>query len=238
MWSVSFGGKCTLFTKLKGGLTAASNQTVTQTLHPAGFSQCWYETTRPTLPLLSKYPSCAFVMSHTLSASEGAWDSPSVGLFVTVVQGLEALLFLLLAEAGGVGHFKEGRCELHQPARVDGGHLTHVLLCSQHQLVVHNPVDKEFEKSDSAQLARKIYFLFRCGTVNWNADIPLRLPVEQSTGGVDVNNLLVYQGSVALLRIFFGRIPEETTADGFLDSHSSFTTRYYIQFMSREKRTC
>lgn len=102
--------------------------------------------------------------------------------------------------------------------------------------MVHNPVDKEFEKSDSAQLARKIYFLFRCGTVN--ADIPLRLPVEQSTGGVDVNNLLVYQGSVALLRIFFGRIPEETTADGFLDSHSSFTTRYYIQFMSREKRTC
>lgn len=165
MWSVSFGGKCTLFTKLKGGLTAASNQTVTQTLHPAGFSQCWYETTRPTLPLLSKYPSCAFVMSHILSASEGAWDSPSVGLFVTVVQGLEALLFLLLAEAGGVGHFKEGRCELHQPARVDGGHLTHVLLCSQHQLVVHNPIDKEFEKSGSAQLARKIYFLFRCGTV-------------------------------------------------------------------------
>lgn len=52
---------------------------------------------------------------------------------------------------------------------------------------------------------------------------------------MDIYNLLVYKGSVALLRIFFGCIPEEATADGFLDSHCGFATRYHIQFMSEEK---
>lgn len=73
--------------------------------------------------------SSAFVTSLHLSApSEGAGDPPSVGLLVTVVQRFETLLFLLLAEACGVRHFEEGRRKLHQPARVNGGHLSHILL--------------------------------------------------------------------------------------------------------------
>lgn len=78
-------------------------------------------------------------MLHASTASEGTRDSPSVGFLVTVVQRLQALLFLLLAEASGVRHFEEGWRELHQPARVNGGHLSHVLLGGQHQLVIHNP---------------------------------------------------------------------------------------------------
>lgn len=78
-----------------------------------------------------------------LSSSEGPGYPPGVGLFVAVVQWLQTLLLLLFAEARRVGHFEEGRGELHKPARVDGGHLTHVLLCGEDQLVVDNPADKE-----------------------------------------------------------------------------------------------
>ena len=85
--------------------------------------------------------SAEFVTPRASSAPpEGAGDPPGVGLLVAVVQGLEALLFLLLAEACGVGHLEEGRGELHQPAGVDGGHLPHVLLGGQDQLVIHEPV--------------------------------------------------------------------------------------------------
>lgn len=84
--------------------------------------------------------------SKCSTASEGAGYPPSVGFLISVVQRLEALLFLLLAEARGVGHFEKGRRKLYQPARVNGGHLPHVLLGGQHQLVVHDPVDKKGER--------------------------------------------------------------------------------------------
>lgn len=62
--------------------------------------------------------------------------------------------------------------------------------------------------------------------------VPFRLSVEQSAGGVDVDNLLVDQCSVAFLWILLGCIPEETAADGLLDSHCGFTAGHHIQFMS------
>lgn len=125
------------------------------------------------------------------SSSEGAGNPPGVGLFVAVVQGLEALLFLLFAEARRVGHFEEGGRELHEPARVDGGHLAHVLLCGEDQLVIHHP---------------------------------FRLSIKQGARGVDVDHLLVDQSAVSLLRILFGCISEEATANGLLNTDSCFTT--------------
>lgn len=80
---------------------------------------------------------------HILAPPKGAGDSPSVGLLVTVVEGLEALLLLLFAETRGVGHFEKGRRELYQPAWVNGGHFPHVLFRGQHQLVVHHPMGQE-----------------------------------------------------------------------------------------------
>lgn len=101
-----------------------------------------HPSTRRVRPLLVKGHSVSLSsLSHMSTTPEGTRDSPSVGFLVTVVQRLKALLFLLLAEASGVRHFEEGWSKLHQPARVDGGHLTHVLLGGQHQLMVHNPVD-------------------------------------------------------------------------------------------------
>ena len=73
------------------------------------------------------------------ASSEGAGDSPGVGLLVAVVQRLQFQLLLLPAEAMRVGHSVERWGELHQPAGVDGGHLPHVLLGRQHQLMVHKP---------------------------------------------------------------------------------------------------
>lgn len=49
---------------------------------------------------------------------------------------------------------------------------------------------------------------------------------------MDVNNLLVYEGPVALLGILLSSIPEETAADGLLDPHRGFAARHHIQFMS------
>ncbi len=145
------GGKRTMCTNLKRSEYTAWSRVVmikSSTTMVWPHVQCWYRTMHPTLSSLSKHFPFAFVTSHISTASEGTRDSPSVGLFVTVVQRLEALLFLLLAEACGVGHFEEGRWKLHQPARVDGGHLPHVLLGGQHQLVVHNPEDERGNRSE------------------------------------------------------------------------------------------
>ena len=81
-------------------------------------------------------------MAESSASSEGPRDSPRVRLLVTVVQRLETLVFLQPAEARGVRHLEEGRSELRQPARVNGGHFTHVLLGGQNQLVVHQPKKK------------------------------------------------------------------------------------------------
>lgn len=104
--------------------------------------QCWYRTMHLPSSSLSKHFCFPFVTSHTSTPSEGTRDSPGIGFLVAVVQRLQALLFLLLAEACGVGHFEEGGRKLHQPAGIDGGHLPHVLLGGQHQLVVHDPEEK------------------------------------------------------------------------------------------------
>ena len=65
---------------------------------------------------------------------------------------------------------------------------------------------------------------------------PLRLTVKQGTGRVDVHHLLVDEGTVPFLRVLLGRVPEEPTADGLLDPHSSFPTRHHVQLVS-EKMT-
>lgn len=71
---------------------------------------------------------------------------------------------------------------------------------------------------------------FYDGKQNFVQDVvvPFRLSVEQGTRGVDVDNLLVYECSVALLRILLSCIPEETTADGLLDPHRGFAARHHI----------
>lgn len=66
-------------------------------------------------------------------------------------------------------------------------------------------------------------------------DSPLRLAVEQGTGGVDVHHLLVNEGTVALLGILFGCVPEETTADGLLYTHCGLSTSHHVQFMSENR---
>lgn len=74
-----------------------------------------------------------------MELSEGAGDSPGVGILVFVVEGLDLLLLLLLAEFGRVGELEELRSKLHQPFRVHGGHFSHVFLGSQHKFMVDNP---------------------------------------------------------------------------------------------------
>lgn len=74
-----------------------------------------------------------------VSSSADPGYPPGIWFFILVVQGFETLVFLELAEFGGVRELEERRRKLHQPLRVDCGNLPHVLLCSLHQLVVDNP---------------------------------------------------------------------------------------------------
>ena len=76
-------------------------------------------------------------MRRRLSSAESSRNSPGIGLLVAIVEWLQTLHFLLLAEACGVGDFEESWSKLHQPTGVNCGHLSHVFLCGQHQLVVH-----------------------------------------------------------------------------------------------------
>lgn len=86
-----------------------------------------------------------------LASSEGSGDSPGIWFLVTVVEGLQPLLFLLLAEACGIRHFEESWSELYKPPRVNGGYLPHVLLSGQHKLMVHHPEEKKRVKPALAQ---------------------------------------------------------------------------------------
>lgn len=61
--------------------------------------------------------------------------------------------------------------------------------------------------------------------------LPFRLPVEESTGWMDVDNLLVNKCPIAFLGILLGCIPEEATANGLLDPNCCLPTGHHIQLM-------
>lgn len=67
------------------------------------------------------------------------------------------------------------------------------------------------------------------------AHLPFRLSVEQSTGRMDVDHLLVNQCPVTLLRVFLGSVSKESTADGLLHSDGGLTTGDHIQLVSIRK---
>lgn len=73
---------------------------------------------------------------------ESPRDSPGVGVFILVVQGFDFLLFLLLAEFGGVAEPEKVRGEFDEPLGINGRDLSHVFLGGQHQLMVDNPENK------------------------------------------------------------------------------------------------
>lgn len=108
------------------------------TKNPSVSVQSWHSTTA-----LTRNPCSGSTASRSSTAPEGAGDSPGVWFLVSVVQRLEALLLLLLAEAGGIGDFEESGREFNKPAGIDGRYFPHILLGGQHQLVVHNPVKRE-----------------------------------------------------------------------------------------------
>ena len=62
--------------------------------------------------------------------------------------------------------------------------------------------------------------------------LPFGLSVEKGTGRMDVDHLLVDQRPVTLLWVFFGSVPEESTADGLLHSDCGLTTGHHIQLVS------
>lgn len=64
------------------------------------------------------------------------------------------------------------------------------------------------------------------------AHLPFRLSVEESTGRMDVDHLLVDQRPVTLLRVFLGSVPKEPTADGLLHADCGLATGDHIQLVS------
>lgn len=61
--------------------------------------------------------------------------------------------------------------------------------------------------------------------------LPFWLPVEEGTGWVDVDHLLVNECPIPFLGILLCCIPEEATTNGLLDPNCCLPTRYHIQLM-------
>lgn len=70
--------------------------------------------------------------------------------------------------------------------------------------------------------------------MDYSQDLPFWLAVEESAGGVEVHHLLVNQGTVPIMGVLLGSVPEEAAADSFLDPHRSCSTRYHVQLVSVE----
>lgn len=62
---------------------------------------------------------------------------------------------------------------------------------------------------------------------------PLRLPVEQRTGWMDVHHLVIRHSAVAFLWIFSGGVTEETARDGFLRPGCRLATRHHVKLVSK-----
>lgn len=86
--------------------------------------------------------------NNTMISSEGDFcvkflessrDSPWVWILVFVVQRLDFLLFLLLAEFRGVAEAEKFRGKLDQPLWINGRDFSHVFLGCQNELMVYNP---------------------------------------------------------------------------------------------------
>ena len=60
---------------------------------------------------------------------------------------------------------------------------------------------------------------------------PFRLPIEDGAARMNINDLTIYQGAIAFLRVLFGSIAEETGANGFLDPARIFACRDHVQFV-------
>jgi len=79
--------------------------------------------------------------------SERTRYTPSVRFLVLVVQRLDLLCLFGSAEPGRVAEFEELGCVLDEPARVNSGHLSHVLFGGHDQLVVDDPAKKKTVQS-------------------------------------------------------------------------------------------
>ena len=65
-------------------------------------------------------------------------------------------------------------------------------------------------------------------------DLPVWLPVEEGTRGVDVDDLSVHNGAVSLLWILLGRVTEKPAADGFLHPGRVLAARHHVQLVSAQ----
>ena len=77
---------------------------------------------------------------HLIPPAPNARYSPRVWFLVFVIEGLKALVLLVLGELCRISQLEERWREFNQPLRVDGCDLPHVLFGGLHQLMVYNPV--------------------------------------------------------------------------------------------------
>lgn len=61
--------------------------------------------------------------------------------------------------------------------------------------------------------------------------LPFWLPIEESTGWVDIDHLLINECPITFLGILLCCISEEATTDGLLDSNCCLPTGYHIQLV-------
>ena len=87
------------------------------------------------------------IMTHRSGAPLDLRETPFIWFLVFVVQWLNLLLLLALADLVGISDLEELGRDFHEPFRFDGSHVMAILPCREHQLVVHHPFWIAIEKS-------------------------------------------------------------------------------------------
>ena len=108
-----------------------------------------------------------------------------------IVQRLNSLLSLSLAQFSWVRKFEESRSKLHQPLWINSRCLSHVLLGCQYQLMIDHPVNEVGTRSSISPAVSD----------HLVTNLPVRLPVEKCTGRMYVHSLVVNNCLVAFLGI-------------------------------------
>lgn len=130
----------------------------------------------------------SFVIILKFFSASTSWWSPSIWIFIPIVQRLKFLLTFsfaqLLSCSWLLSLFKEIWCYLWQPFGINCTDFSHVFFRSLNKFMIH---------------------------------YPLRTLIEKRTAGMNVNQQVVCKGFITFTRVSVCSIKEETSTNGLAD---------------------
>ena len=87
---------------------------------------------------------------HRDISSSAFTQMPRIRLVMSVIRWLNPFFLFSLAQLCRICHLEKSRHHFHKPFRIYNHDLSHVLLCSHHQLLVDDPVRLPLEKNKTS----------------------------------------------------------------------------------------